>query len=112
MRAMRHGPIDPELFKCNRQRLREQLPDQSIVTIRANDIMPTNADGTMPYPPPPTPPAIRIRSTAVPIRHLSGSSGKSFSILGPIRHLLHEALVEFVGHVVTQPPQLLIQCRN
>ena len=49
MPAMRHDPIDSELFKRNRQRLREKLPKQSIVIIRANDIMPTNADGTMPY---------------------------------------------------------------
>lgn len=44
---MRHDPIDPQLFVRNRQRLREMLKPNSIVILHANDIYPTNADGTM-----------------------------------------------------------------
>lgn len=44
---MRHDPIDPELFKLNRARLRGRLPSGSMAIVNANDIPPTNADGTM-----------------------------------------------------------------
>jgi Xaa-Pro aminopeptidase len=44
---VRHDPIDPQLFVRNRQRLREMLKPNSIVILHANDIYPTNADGTM-----------------------------------------------------------------
>lgn len=44
---MRYAPIDPQLFVQNRQRLYQLLPSKSLVILNANDIMPTNADGTM-----------------------------------------------------------------
>ena len=46
---MRHDPVDPQLFVRNRERLRSLLKPNSIVIIRSNDIMPTNADGVMPH---------------------------------------------------------------
>ena len=45
---MRYGPIAPELFTENRRRFRELLPPQSLAIFNANDILPTNADGTLP----------------------------------------------------------------
>lgn len=45
---MRYDPIDPQLFVRNRDRLRELLKPNSIVIVLANDILPTNADGTLP----------------------------------------------------------------
>ncbi len=44
---MRYGPIAPELFSENRRRFRELLPPQSLAIFNANDILPTNADGTL-----------------------------------------------------------------
>ena len=44
---MRHDPIDPRLFIENRARLAERLPSKSIAILNANDILPTNADGTL-----------------------------------------------------------------
>jgi len=44
---MRYQPIDPQLFVQNRARLREMLPPKSLVVLNSNDILPTNADGTM-----------------------------------------------------------------
>lgn len=44
---MRYQPIDAELFKANRARLTARLKPNSMVIVHANDIMPTNADGTM-----------------------------------------------------------------
>lgn len=44
---MRHAPIDPKLFAANRTRLRERLPANAIAVVNANDVMPTNADGTL-----------------------------------------------------------------
>ena len=46
---MRYEPIDPQFFVRNRDRLRGLLKPNSIVILRANDIYPTNADGTMPF---------------------------------------------------------------
>ena len=45
---MRYGPIDPALFVENRRRFRELLPPGSLAIFNANDILPTNADGTLP----------------------------------------------------------------
>ena len=45
---MRYGPIDPQLFVENRRRFRELLPPGSLAIFNANDILPTNADGTLP----------------------------------------------------------------
>ena len=44
---MRHAPINPELFKLNRERLRALLPANSLVVLNANDVLPTNADGSL-----------------------------------------------------------------
>ena len=44
---MRYTPFSAELFKKNRSKLYAQLPPKPIVVISSNDIMPTNADGTM-----------------------------------------------------------------
>lgn len=47
---MRHEPINPELFVSNRARLRELLLPNSLVVVNANDVPPTNADGTLATP--------------------------------------------------------------
>ena len=44
---MRHAPIAPELFIENRRRLRALLPPGSLAIVNANDIPPTNADGSL-----------------------------------------------------------------
>ncbi|MHA8066177.1 aminopeptidase P family protein [Aquirufa sp. ROCK2-A2] len=44
---MRYDSFDSQLFISNRNKLYQQLPPKSIVLISSNDIMPTNADGTM-----------------------------------------------------------------
>lgn len=44
---MRYTPINSELFINNRKRLSKELKSNSISVFNANDIMPTNADGTM-----------------------------------------------------------------
>ncbi len=46
---MRHDPIPPALFVRNREKLRALLKPKSIVIVLANDIYPTNADGTMSF---------------------------------------------------------------
>ncbi len=46
---MRYEPISREFFVRNRERLRGLLKPGSIVIVHANDIFPTNADGTMPF---------------------------------------------------------------
>lgn len=46
---MRYLPIDNHLFTQNRQRMTRLLKPRSLVVLNANDIMPTNADGTMPF---------------------------------------------------------------
>ncbi|HEX6223404.1 MAG TPA: aminopeptidase P family protein [Chryseolinea sp.] len=44
---MRYKSINKELFISNRKRLLKELKPHSLVALNANDIMPTNADGTM-----------------------------------------------------------------
>ncbi len=44
---MRHAPIDPRFFVGNRRRLMRLLPPGSIALVQANDIPPTNSDGTL-----------------------------------------------------------------
>src|SRR6188768_4044981 len=44
---MRYKSINPKLFVSNRKRLVKELKSNSVVVVNANDIMPTNADGTM-----------------------------------------------------------------
>ncbi|MEQ8554049.1 MAG: aminopeptidase P N-terminal domain-containing protein [Cyclobacteriaceae bacterium] len=46
---MRYQPIDNKLFIENRKNLIKALKPNSIVIIHANDIYPTNGDGTMPF---------------------------------------------------------------
>lgn len=44
---MRYQKINQQLFVQNRKNLQKQLKTNSVVVVNANDIMPTNADGTM-----------------------------------------------------------------
>lgn len=44
---MKAVPLPPELFTLNRERLVKKLLPRSLAVLNANDIMPTNADGTM-----------------------------------------------------------------
>ncbi|MEM9391332.1 MAG: aminopeptidase P family protein [Bacteroidota bacterium] len=46
---MRYTPISRELFIHNRKRLSKELKSNAITVFNANDIMPTNADGTMSF---------------------------------------------------------------
>lgn len=46
---MKYHPIGNQLFIQNRERLREQLEPNSVVVVHSNDILPTNADGVMPF---------------------------------------------------------------
>jgi len=46
---MRHESIGKELFITNRKRLVNELKPNSITVFNSNDVMPTNADGTMPF---------------------------------------------------------------
>lgn len=48
---MRYRPIDPELFKTNRENLKRLLLRNSVVVVNANDVLPTNADGSLPLVP-------------------------------------------------------------
>lgn len=43
---MRHQPIDSSLFVENRARLQQLLPPNALAVVQANDVLPTNADGT------------------------------------------------------------------
>src|SRR4026207_632474 len=44
---MRYKIINRELFVFNRKKLVRELKPNSLVAVNANDVMPTNADGTM-----------------------------------------------------------------
>lgn len=44
---MRYDPISSELFVKNREKLRGMLKPNSIAIVHANDILPTNADGSL-----------------------------------------------------------------
>ena len=44
---MRYSAINPALFRLNRDRLRALLPPNSLVVVNANDVPPTNADGSL-----------------------------------------------------------------
>lgn len=46
---MKYLPIDSALFTENRKRFAKQLKPNSLAVFNSNDIMPTNADGTMPF---------------------------------------------------------------
>jgi Xaa-Pro aminopeptidase len=45
---VRYSPIDSKLFAENRQRLKGMLLPNSLVVVNANDVLPTNADGSLP----------------------------------------------------------------
>src|SRR3989442_3175539 len=47
---MRYAPIDSQLFITNRERLKELMLKNSLAVVNANDIPPTNADGTLAMP--------------------------------------------------------------
>lgn len=44
---IKHIPIDSKLFETNRKRLTEKLLPNSVAVLHANDVMPSNADGTL-----------------------------------------------------------------
>jgi len=46
---MRYEKINPSLFTRNRERLIKHLKPNSLVVLNANDIMPINGDGVMPF---------------------------------------------------------------
>lgn len=46
---MKYDLIDNKLFIRNRRRFVKQLKSKSVAIFNSNDIMPTNADGTMPF---------------------------------------------------------------
>src|SRR5687767_14828123 len=46
---MKYTAIDAELFIENRKRFAKKLKPKSLAVFNSNDIMPTNADGTMPF---------------------------------------------------------------
>jgi len=46
---MRYTPLNKSLYIKNREKLVGKLKPNSIAIFNANDIMPTNADGTMPF---------------------------------------------------------------
>ena len=48
---MRHAPIDSKLFVGNREQLKKLLLPKSLAIINANDVLPTNADGSLPLHP-------------------------------------------------------------
>ena len=46
---MRYEKIGAELFKTNRKRLTKVMKQNSLAVVNSNDIMPTNADGSMAF---------------------------------------------------------------
>ena len=48
---MRYDPIDPKLFGENRARLKGMMLPNSLAVVNANDVLPTNADGSLPLVP-------------------------------------------------------------
>lgn len=48
---MRHKPIHSTLFVQNRARLKALLQPNSLAVVNANDVLPTNADGSLPIVP-------------------------------------------------------------
>ncbi len=44
---MRHRPLNAELFVENRANLTKLLPKNSVAVLHANDVLPTNADGSL-----------------------------------------------------------------
>ena len=48
---MRHKPIKNKLFVQNRKQLAELMAPKSLAVLNANDVLPTNADGSLPMQP-------------------------------------------------------------
>lgn len=46
---MKYLTIDNQLFINNREKFKSKLPKNNLAIFNSNDIMPTNADGTMPF---------------------------------------------------------------
>ena len=46
---MKYSPIEKELFETNRKNLAKRLKPGSVAIFNSTDIMPTSADGTMPF---------------------------------------------------------------
>lgn len=46
---MRYASIPPEVFIDNRRRFTAMLKPQSVAIFNSNDILPTNADGSMAF---------------------------------------------------------------
>ncbi|WP_200974172.1 aminopeptidase P family protein [Echinicola sp. 20G] len=46
---MRYNPLDQRVYIKNRSKLKQKLKPKSLVIIHSNDVMPTNADGTMKF---------------------------------------------------------------
>ncbi|CAN5389547.1 aminopeptidase P family protein [soil metagenome] len=46
---MKYAPIDKQLFIENRRNFTELLKSKSVAVFNSNDILPTNADGTLPF---------------------------------------------------------------
>jgi Xaa-Pro aminopeptidase len=44
---MRYAPINAQVFEANRARLKKLLLPDSLAVVNANDLLPTNADGTL-----------------------------------------------------------------
>ena len=45
---MKYRPIDPQFFAANRENLKRLLLPNSLAVVNSNDILPTNADGSLP----------------------------------------------------------------
>lgn len=46
---MRYQPLNNTFYKANRARLAKMLKPNSVAILNSNDLMPTNADGTMKF---------------------------------------------------------------
>ena len=46
---MKYLHIDSQLFIDNRKKFKDKLTKNNLAIFNSNDIMPTNADGTMPF---------------------------------------------------------------
>ena len=48
---MRHKPIKSKIFVQNRKRISDLMASKALAVVNANDVLPTNADGTLPMQP-------------------------------------------------------------
>ncbi|MFT4740381.1 MAG: Xaa-Pro aminopeptidase, partial [Marivirga sp.] len=46
---MKYNPLDKSVYVENRKKFIEKLPSKSLAIFNSNDVMPTNADGTMSF---------------------------------------------------------------